>query len=384
MKFSIPSTSTVGELKKLCTTLSVSALGCHHTHQGCLLFNGNRLRDDATIRASQITDGVKLILFLRHHHNCAACMEPSLQACPTERHVSVIIVESLNEGRWDLRVVGDKGSSKHDEEVCGEILKTNEKEEEEINPENTEQPWQRVRYALSCLHGEYDRRAQEEKGKESLQKLERELSALKREKETTEQVTEQKVRVLIHTETEIAQREEELQRVKLELEETRQEVEQVRARSRSASVDRVPESFIMDEDEEESFSRSAPAAMSWAEQGQMIRARDASPPPENPEKDAPSSSCCDEKAEDPRSPTTNAMLDLLASQVEQLQAKMDDEVRRTSYCSVCYTRPFVWVFKCGHAKCDECAVELQKRGQGCPECRKPLEDPRRLFWAACG
>merc|ERR1712225_72005 len=140
---------------------------------------------------------------------------------------------------------------------------------------------------------------------------------------------------------------------------------------------------MVDEEEEESMSRSAPAAMSWAEQGQMICAKHESPPAENHEKAALPSSCTAAVAEDPRSPTTDKMLDLLASQVEQLQKKMDDEVRRTSYCGVCYARPFVWVFKCGHAKCDECAVELQKRGQGCPECRKPLEDPRRLFWAAC-
>merc|ERR1711907_461115 len=109
--------------------------------------------------------------------------------------------------------------------------------------------------------------------------------------------------------------------------------------------------------------------MSWAEEGQT-RCCGESPPRDSDG--------------DITEPSTDAMLDILANQVELLQKKMDDEVRRTSYCSVCYAKPFVWVFKCGHAKCDDCAVQLQKRGCQCPECRQDLEDPRRLFWAACG
>jgi len=73
---------------------------------------------------------------------------------------------------------------------------------------------------------------------------------------------------------------------------------------------------------------------------------------------------------------TPSMIEQLAVQVETLQKKMDDEVKRTSQCSVCMAKPFVWVYKCGHAKCDDCAVQLQSRGSKCPECREQLVDPR--------
>merc|ERR1712146_402890 len=118
-------------------------------HQSCLLFNGNRLRDDRSL-LQQIEQGAKLILFLRHHHNCTGCADPSIAPCSTERHVAVIIAEDLDLGLWDLRVVGgDKREQQKDDQPPAS---SNENEEN-----ITEQPWQQVRRALSSLHGEYDR-----------------------------------------------------------------------------------------------------------------------------------------------------------------------------------------------------------------------------------
>jgi len=399
MKFTIPYSSQVGELKKLCTTLSLSALKCEHSHQSCLLFNGNRLQDEKTIQSSQLADGAKLILFLRHHHNCAACQNPLIEDCPTGRHVAVIIAEDIEAGRWDLRVVGgDSASSqKSTAAVDGEL--SSPIQEENHAGENPAPGWKQVRRALTCLLGEFSRREQEQQDRKRLQ---RELEVLQHQKEETEQMTQEQVSLLKLTESEIALKEreltrvqdelietkrgaeQELKKVRRELEETKHEVQQVR--SRSASLDRMPE---MEEDIfpfDEGLSRSAPASMLSASTFE------------------PMCQVCDEGQEEVSmcaaqglrghhlggeskavpSPTTTNMLDILAKQVEMLQQKMDDEVRRTSYCSVCMSKPFVWVFKCGHAKCDDCAVELQNRHCSCPECRKPLEDPRRLFWAACG
>merc|ERR1712005_43221 len=95
MRMMIPLTSTIGEFKKLCSTLALSALKCEHSHQSCLLYNGNRLRDERTIQSSQLANGAKLILFLRHNHNCSACDNPSASPCSTGRHVAVIIAEDV-------------------------------------------------------------------------------------------------------------------------------------------------------------------------------------------------------------------------------------------------------------------------------------------------
>merc|ERR1711998_825940 len=122
----------------------------------------------------------------------------------------------------------------------------------------TEQPWQQVRRALSCLHGEYERRAQDEAEKE---KLEKEVTELRTLQAKNEEITQQKERIfnsmLLRRETAIAEKEEELEaverqlqetrraaeqelaRVKSELEDMRMEVEQ--ARSRSASMERTPD-----------------------------------------------------------------------------------------------------------------------------------------------
>eukprot|EP00656_Telonema_subtile_P017565 TRINITY_DN1943_c0_g2_i2.p1 TRINITY_DN1943_c0_g2~~TRINITY_DN1943_c0_g2_i2.p1 ORF type:complete len:290 (-),score=80.38 TRINITY_DN1943_c0_g2_i2:265-1134(-) len=75
---------------------------------------------------------------------------------------------------------------------------------------------------------------------------------------------------------------------------------------------------------------------------------------------------------------------MLAAQVEQLEGELHSDSRSALLCSVCYAKPFVWVFPCGHAKCDDCGTRLVQEARGCPECRAPLADPRRLFWAGVG
>eukprot|EP00657_Telonema_sp_P-1_P009708 TRINITY_DN3944_c0_g1_i1.p1 TRINITY_DN3944_c0_g1~~TRINITY_DN3944_c0_g1_i1.p1 ORF type:complete len:211 (-),score=78.12 TRINITY_DN3944_c0_g1_i1:337-969(-) len=77
-------------------------------------------------------------------------------------------------------------------------------------------------------------------------------------------------------------------------------------------------------------------------------------------------------------------IEVLAKQIEKVETDLRSDTRNSLYCSICCEKPFVWVFPCGHAKCDACAERLVKEARGCPECRKPLSDPRRLFWAGVG
>lgn len=208
---------------------------------------------------------------------------------------------------------------------------------------------------------------------DEVMRLETEVQELRRQQAKSEEIAQAKSRIMRHRECTIAQKEEELlqivheaqssqakaeeelDRVKRELQEAREEVQE--ARSRSASASSMPEAFRIpgreSPQEEQSLSRSAPESSAF-------------------------SLMHDDSID------TSSMIDILATQVETLQAKMEDQVRRTSQCSVCMAKPFVWVYKCGHAKCDDCAIQLQKRGSKCPECRGNLEDPRRLFWATCG
>jgi len=392
MKFEIQESSTIGGLKTLCTTLSTSALHCEHSHQGCLLFNGNRLNDDMEIRRTEIEDGDKLILFLRHNcSNCNACSNPYVEACPTDRHVAVIIAEDITAGQWDIRVVGDK-------------LEVNHGDNDHSSSEET-QPWQRVRKALTTIHGHHHPQCklQDEHGRPDIRwekvpsspasptapmkierwHLEQELSHLKAQKKKTEEVQQNKMQILLSTESEIIAREQELLRVERELQETRQAMEEAKhqvdqeleelkqVRSRAASYSIPCPAYAMDGEQEDEdsipLSRSAPAQL---ESHELLTAE--------------STQAASEDFVEAESQSTDCVLDLLSNQVEALQRKMDDEVRRTSYCSVCFAKPFVWVFKCGHAKCDDCAVELRRRSCACPECRQPLEDPRRLFWSASG
>lgn len=79
-----------------------------------------------------------------------------------------------------------------------------------------------------------------------------------------------------------------------------------------------------------------------------------------------------------------AAIEMLAAQVENLESELHSDSRSALLCSVCFSKPFVWVFPCGHAKCDDCGTRLLSERRECPECRAPLEDPRRLFWAGVG
>lgn len=255
--------------------------------------------EDRLPLSSTVLDGAKLILFLRHDHNCSTCQaDPDAPACPNERHVSVIIAENVNKGQWDLRAVGggEKGTLPQQSGIKAE--------------------------APTLLR----RRSSEER---SMWTLEVEIAKLRMEKQRAQET----IQGLRATESALAKNETELKAVKAEL----------KALKSATSADEV-----------------------------RCRELEAAPSDDAQQRGAMAS------------PTTTDMLETLTQQVEQLQQKMDDEVRRTTYCSVCFSKPFVWVFECGHAKCDDCAVELKKRGLGCPECREPLNDPRRLFWAACG
>eukprot|EP00658_Telonema_sp_P-2_P038301 TRINITY_DN2750_c0_g1_i1.p1 TRINITY_DN2750_c0_g1~~TRINITY_DN2750_c0_g1_i1.p1 ORF type:complete len:314 (-),score=67.35 TRINITY_DN2750_c0_g1_i1:384-1325(-) len=77
-------------------------------------------------------------------------------------------------------------------------------------------------------------------------------------------------------------------------------------------------------------------------------------------------------------------IQMLEKQMAHLESELHSDTRSSLMCSVCYSKPFVYVFQCGHAKCDECANRLLNESRGCPECREPLEDPRRLFWPGVG
>merc|ERR1711865_32254 len=48
-------------------------------------------------------------------------------------------------------------------------------------------------------------------------------------------------------------------------------------------------------------------------------------------------------------------------------------------CNICMDATVTCVFRCGHAKCAECASRLVGLGQGCPDCRAPLDEPRMIY-----
>ena len=260
-------------------------------------------------------------------------------------------MQDLAKGVWNLRVVGgDKQDATTEEE--GIFL-----DKDNTDKLTSQHTWTKVRQTLSTLHGEYapGKSATSMEAADERQQMQQEILELRRQQQQSEADAAEKSRLLrlkaekeaelrliaLEAKSSQAKAEQELRGVKEELEKLQAEV----TRSRSTSSSSLPEGFQIYQD-----------------------------PPEAPQE--PAMSCS--------APESSDMLDLLADQVDKLQRKMDDEVKRTGSCSVCMARPFVWVYKCGHAKCDDCAVELQKRGCKCPECREPLEDPRRLFWATNG
>jgi len=63
----------------------------------------------------------------------------------------------------------------------------------------------------------------------------------------------------------------------------------------------------------------------------------------------------------------------------QIEEQLCDSPMKSTTCNVCMDKTVDMVFRCGHAKCSECASRLIGLGQGCPDCRAPLGSPQLLF-----